>query len=110
MRADFTLEFEVFFGDADGADGVAVVVHNDPRGVDAVGIHGTGLGVGGIANGLAIEFDTYQSSPVNLAESSMPGVDIADDHTGFLDTDGDFASTPVALGDLEDGIWHTVVV
>ncbi|WP_131815673.1 lectin-like domain-containing protein [Mycolicibacterium flavescens] len=111
VRQDFTLGFEVNLGDSDGgADGVAVVLHNDARGVEAVGIHGTGLGVGGIADGLAIEFDTYYSSALNLVESSMPGVEIADDHTGFVGTDTGFASTPVALPDLEDGDWHAVVV
>ena len=61
-------------------------------------------------NGLAIEFDTYNSSAVNLSVSSMPGVDIASDHTGFLGTDSAFASTPVALPNIEDGGWHAVVV
>ena len=89
---------------------MAVVFHNDARGADAVGVHGTGLGVGGIDNGLAIQFDTYNSSAVNLSESSMPGVDIASDHTGFLGTDSAFASTPVALPNIEDGGWHAVVV
>ena len=111
VREDFTAAFEVNLGASDGgADGVAVVFHNDARGADAVGVHGTGLGVGGIDNGLAIEFDTYNSSAVNLSESSMPGVDIASDHTGFLGTDSAFASTPVALPNIEDGGWHAVVV
>ena len=111
VRQDFTAAFEVNLGASDGgADGVAVVFHNDARGADAVGVHGTGLGVGGIDNGLAIEFDTYNSSAVNLSESSMPGVDIASDHTGFLGTDSAFASTPVALPNIEDGGWHAVVV
>ena len=111
VREDFTAAFEVNLGASDGgADGVAVVFHNDARGADAVGVHGTGLGVGGIDNGLAIEFDAYNSSAVDLSESSMPGVGIASDHTGFLGTDSAFASTPVALPNIEDGGWHAVVV
>ena len=75
VREDFTVAFEVNLGASDGgADGVAVVFHNDARGTDAVGVHGTGLGVGGIENGLAIEFDTYNSSVANLTDSSMPGL------------------------------------
>ena len=111
VREDFTVAFEVNLGASDGgADGVAVVFHNDARGTDAVGVHGTGLGVGGIENGLAIEFDTYNSSVANLTDSSMQGFDIAEDHTGFLGTDSAFASTPVALPNIEDGGWHAVVL
>src|SRR4029079_710839 len=72
VSKNFTIAFDVNLGDSDsGADGAAIVLHNDPRGANAVGIHGTGLGVGGISNGLAIEFDTYNSTAVNLSESSM---------------------------------------
>ena len=40
----------------------------------------------------------------------MPGSDIAADHTGFLGTNSAFATTPVALPNIEDGAWHPVVV
>jgi len=111
VSKNFTIAFDVNLGDSDsGADGAAIVLHNDPRGANAVGIHGTGLGVGGISNGLAIEFDTYNSTAVNLSESSMPGVDIASDHTDFLGTNSAFSTTPVALPNIEDGAWHHVVV
>ena len=40
----------------------------------------------------------------------MPGSDIAGDHTSFLDTDSSFATTPVALPNIENGAWHPVVV
>ncbi len=108
---DFTVAFDVNLGASDaGADGAAIVFHNDPRGANAIGIHGSGLAVGGIQNGLAIEFDTYNSTAVNLSDSDMPGFDIASDHTGFLGTDSAFATTPVALPNIEDGAWHPVVV
>ena len=79
--------------------------HNDPRGANAIGSDGGGLAVAGIQNGLAIEFDTY-----NNDAAGMPGSDIAADHTGFLGTDSAFATTPVALPNIEDGAWHHVVV
>ena len=63
VRQDFTVAFEVNLGDSDGADGAAVVFHNDPRGAGAIGGAGGGLGISGIANGLAIEFDTYNNGP-----------------------------------------------
>ncbi|QYL21856.1 lectin-like domain-containing protein [Mycolicibacterium diernhoferi] len=111
MRHDFTLAFDINLGTNDsGGDGAALVFHNDPRGVNAIGTTGSGLGVGGIQNGLAIEFDTYNSTTAHLNTSRMPGADIAADHTGFLDTDGTYASTPTALPNLENGAWRTVVV
>ncbi len=61
------------------------------------------MGVSGIRNGFAIEFDTYDN---NVA--GVPGSDIAADHTGFRATNGTFATTPVALPNIEDGAWHRV--
>ena len=111
VRQNFTVAFEVNLGTSDGgADGAAFVFHNDPRGVNAIGAPGSGLAVGGIQNGLAIEFDTYNSTAANLSSSGMPGSDIASDHTGFLGTNSAFATTPVALPNIENGAWHPVVV
>ena len=111
VRQNFTVAFDVNLGTSDaGADGAAIVFHNDPRGANAVGAPGSGLAVGGIQNGLAIEFDTYNSSAADLAGAGMPGSDIASDHTGFLDTNSAFATTPVALPNIENGAWHPVVV
>src|SRR5262249_45613729 len=101
-----TISFQAFLGTNDGgADGLAFVIHNDLDGVNAIGASGSGLGIGGIHNGLAIEFDTYPSSPAQIV-SGGPG--IAQDHTDFLDTDGPFATAPVSLGNIEDGQWHNV--
>ena len=103
VRQNFTVAFEVNLGASDGgADGAAIVFHNDPGGVNAIGATGGGLAVGGIQNGLAIEFDTYNSGAGNP--------DIASDHTGFLGTNSAFATTPVALPNIENGAWHPVVV
>ena len=111
VRQNFTVAFEVNLGTSDGgADGAAIVFHNDPRGADAIGAAGTGLAVGGIQNGLAIEFDTYNSSAADLSGNGMPGSDIASDHTGFLGTNSAFATTPWPSPNIEDGAWHPVVV
>ena len=111
VRQNFTVAFDVNLGASDtGADGAAIVFHNDPRGANAIGADGSGLGVGGIQNGLAIEFDTYNSTAAGLSGAGMPGFDIASDHTGFLGTNSAFATTPVALPNIEDGAWHPVVV
>lgn len=50
-----------------GADGMALVIHNDPRGVTALGGDGSTMGYGNqsgfmpIANSLVIELDTYDA-------------------------------------------------
>ena len=111
VRQNFTIAFDVNLGTNDaGADGAAFVLHNDPRGVNAIGAAGSGLAIGGIQNGLAIEFDTYNSNAADLSGAGMPGSDIASDHTNFLDTDGSFATTPVALPNIENGALHPVSV
>ena len=101
-----------------GADGVAIVFHNDPAGVNAIGGRNAGLGAGygpytvggpfqeGIKKGIALELDTYQNDQATFG-------DIANDHgqiwltanqrTGQL-------TTPVDLGELEDGQWKTVII
>ena len=68
VRQNFTVAFDVNLGTSDaGADGAAFVFHNDPRGANAIGAPGSGLAVGGIQNGLAIEFDTYNSTAADLS-------------------------------------------
>ncbi len=98
-----TFSFDVFLGANDGgADGLGFVLHNDPAGVNAIGATGGGLGLSGIVNGLAIEFDTYN----NLGTSG----DLAADHTSVFDTNGTFRTAPVALPNIENGQWHSVTV
>ena len=107
LGADFDLSFDIYLGnkDADGADGMAFVLHNDPFGAAALGGGGGGLGAAAIRNGLAIQFDTFQNGALG---------DIANDHTNFIDTDLPLAqarlSSQVDLGNIEDGNWHKVQV
>ena len=80
---NFTVAFDVNLGaDDNGADGAAIVFHNDPRGANAIGAVGGGLAVGGIQNGLAIEFDTYDSTPE--LKPACPAPTSPADHTSFL--------------------------
>ena len=104
---DFTIDLDVFLGGKDiGADGLAFVLHNDPRGTKAVGLGGGNLGAWGIQNGLAIEFDSYNNG---AAAGDVPG-----DHTRFVDTDRprsvSMITPAVDLGNIEDGKWHNVKV
>ncbi|MEI7519372.1 MAG: PQQ-dependent sugar dehydrogenase, partial [Mycobacteriaceae bacterium] len=107
VSRDFTVAFEVNLGANDaGADGATIVFHNDPRGVGAMGRPGGALGATGIGNGLAIEFDTY----ANISNNPQPNADIVADHTSFVGTDSAFGTTAVALPNIENGAWHSVVV
>ena len=102
LAQDFTLAVHLFLGTDDaGADGMALVLHNDPAGPEALGIAGT-TGFTGLADGFAIDLDTY----LNNGGSG----DIPSDHTNFARTDGTLLTTPSALANLEDGAWHRVVL
>jgi hypothetical protein len=63
LRNSFDIEFDIYLGDKDelGADGITFVLHNDPEGFAATGYFGEGMGYGGIAPSVAVEFDTYQN-------------------------------------------------
>ena len=101
---DFTLSISAFLGYNDaGADGMTIFFHNDPRGTTAVGSGASTFGTAGVANGIAIEFDTYDNGAGNG--------DIAADHVAIFDTDP-YAVISAAQGvaNLEDGAWHDVSI
>lgn len=110
FKDSFTIRFQAYLGtkDANGADGVACVFHNDPLGTNAIGSDGIGLGAAGVKNGIALEMDTF----LNAANSK----DIANDHGMIWDTDWNVSttvtnlSTPIDLGNIEDGAWHNVEI
>ena len=109
VRQAFSISFDMFLGTNDGgADGAAFVLHADAQRGGTIGsaVGGSMHAARGIANGIGIEFDTYDSSPA-AAEPSA-------DHTNFFDTDIADFDTPIGavttLGNLENGQWHGVVV
>ena len=68
--------FQVNFtytGQANGADGVAFVMQNDPKGTNALGSVGGGLGYVGIKNSLALELNIYNQSGTNLQSNGATG-------------------------------------
>ncbi|MFP4088909.1 MAG: L-type lectin-domain containing protein [Cyclobacteriaceae bacterium] len=109
----FEIEFDIYLGDKDegGADGIAFVIHNDPRGYDAFGTYGEGLGYGRfnpnfasgnfISPSIAVEFDTYQNPYQN---------DPASDHVAYLENGSSYHETYWNGGDdafdLEDDSMH----
>jgi hypothetical protein len=71
FRSVFTFQL---IGGSGGSDGFTFVFHNDPRGPIAVGAPGSGLGYDGIANAVAIKFDTYRN-----------GLEINDNHISIVE-------------------------
>ena len=109
FSSSFTLTYQAYLGvrDSSGADGIAAVFHNDPAGINAIGLSGEGIGAKGIQNGIVLELDTWHNT-------SSP-YDIANDHGSiWLSKHGPHVpagvlSTAVDLGNIEDGKWHNVV-
>ena len=103
-RIDLTHDFDsvlrLLMGNkVNGADGMAFVLHNDPFGANALGGGGGGLGAGGLLNGLAIQFDTWQN--VNQGDITAKHTDIRHDRPAAprpIDLSGQ-----VALNNLTDG-------
>lgn len=104
MRQDAHFRFEMQFGnqDAAGADGGGFTLHN--TGPTLLGEAGGGLGQRGLQNALAIEFDTWQNDPSELAN----------DHTViYAPGNGAFGTGVngmVDLGNIEDGAWHAIEI
>jgi len=102
---DFKLKFDANLGSFDntGADGIAIVFHNDPRGVNAFGQNGKYIGAGNITNGIVLEIDTYYNNDVDAT---------SDDHTSIWRTENinDKISSDINFSNLEDGLWHTVEI
>ncbi|WP_369048666.1 DUF4347 domain-containing protein, partial [Tenacibaculum sp. UWU-22] len=101
----FTMTFKAYLGtDSAGADGIAIVFQNE--GINATGIDGLGIGAKGISNGLALELDSYNNSH----ESSVDPPLYEGHGTIWRTVDQTNLSTPVDLGNLEDGTWKNVVI
>ncbi len=99
----FSFSFEAYLGNNDGADGIAIVFHNDPSGTSAIGADGEGMGASGIQNGIVLELDTYY----NPSQGDVTG-----DHGCIWESDNisNRLTSPLAVGEMEDDSWHTVVV
>lgn len=60
FTSSFTYDYTINLGSNDaGADGLAFVIQNDPKGLCACGTAGGGMGAEGISNSIIIEIDTY---------------------------------------------------
>jgi hypothetical protein len=109
LNEDFTFTLNATLT---GADGFAVVLHNDADGANALGGVGRQIGTGGIDDGIGIEFDTF------LNNAATGGDETSDNHSHIVDTDGnifqsssDISAPNNALPvDLNDGNEHSYVI
>ncbi|MCF8362845.1 MAG: hypothetical protein K9G70_09515 [Prolixibacteraceae bacterium] len=104
LAESFTFTFDAYLGDNDGgADGLAIIFHNDPAGVNAIGSSGEGMGAEGIQSGICLEMDIFYNSNRD---------DLTQDHTSIWDSDNmnNTLSSPIAFPNLEDDNWHEIVV
>lgn len=74
---NFTISFEARLSAGNnngGADGIAIVFHNDPAGINAQSASGEGSSIGalGIQNGIVLEIDTFQNAGAPMND---PGAD-----------------------------------
>lgn len=103
LTHQFTIAFDVYFGDDNaGGDGISFVLHNDPL-AECCSIAGGSLVDITFANGLGIDFDTFQNAG-----------DPAADHANFFNA-SNFQSKIVIgsvaqLANLENGQWHSIEV
>ncbi|WP_158281523.1 lectin-like domain-containing protein [Sediminitomix flava] len=114
MFRNFEMRLKAYFGNKDsGADGMALVLHNDVRGTAAEGDNnqgGSAMGASNISHSVIIEFDTYQNGEIG---------DPAGDHVAFY-KNGRFEvvnrlgnNTEITIGtntpnDIEDGTWYDI--
>lgn len=112
-----TLKFKIYLGtnNSNGADGIAFMLHDDPRGLGAQGCVGEALGFADHPSGpnssqcgngqyskitpsIGIEFDTWRNS--NQGDPS-------NDHIAYLENGNvNHGNSYVDQGNIEDGVEH----
>ena len=86
-----TIGYRIYGEEFGSADGMAFVMHQDPRGTAAVGQGGGFLGVYGdnaITNSLVIEFDTYDNGPDSKYPEDVNDVGEDNVHVQTVSADG----------------------
>ena len=110
LTQPFDFTFDIFLGcsDAQGADGMAFVLQ--PLNVNA-GTAGNGLGYGGIAPSLSVEYDTFNNGIGNNGEMIEDHMAIMSNgvfnHTDLANTLASPVQMSAASGNVEDCAWHT---
>jgi hypothetical protein len=115
-----TFTFQITSLVSSGGDGLAFVLHNDPRGVTALGNHASALGYGAfvgvptgtaIANSLVVEFDTFLGNFNGFPDLSSNEISVHTGGAGDNSQGEDFsigrANAPVSM---KNGQVHTATI
>ena len=115
---DFSYNINLGSNDANGADGMVFMLHNDPRGIGAQGCVGEAMGYGSHPSGLfseqcgfgqwsaiqpsiAVEFDTWQNRNQG---------DPAADHVALIENGSvNHGNSYVSISNIEDGLEHEFI-
>lgn len=113
FNKSFTLRYQAYLGaNAGGADGITAVFQNSPAGITATGTPGSGLGAWGIANGIALELDTYNNGMANYNDPNSSHGMIW--KTALSSGAGKMTDAVNLYGvdnvGLKDNKWHNVVI
>ena len=120
LNNDFAFRAEIYAGNNDGgADGFAIVFHDDPNGINALGLDGVNLGFGGYDNFWGTYDPTLAITPsisfeIDTFDNGVSQGDVSPDHIA-ISINGDVTnpiSTPTttALPNIEDGLYHDVLI
>jgi hypothetical protein len=108
-----TFTFRIDLPTGGGADGMAFVIHNAAKGLNAIGDNGSGMGYAinssqSIENSLVVEFDTWDSS---LGDPGNNHVSIHTRGTAPNDYSEDFSiGNAVVPAAMDDGAVHTALI
>ena len=104
----FTLRFQANLGiNSTGADGIAIVFHNDSRGSGTTGVDGDGIGARTIENGIVLELDSYSNTQ---APANDPSGSNGHGHIWKSYDQSNITTTKTDLGNLKDGNWRDIEV
>ena len=113
LSSDFDITLMVNLGDRDnGADGLSIVLQNDPAGTAALGDTldgGEWVGIHGVYPALAVEIDTYYNNDRGDLTCDHIGINEIRDATSQPEHDGAGPECADSLDDdIEDGADHAI--
>jgi hypothetical protein len=109
LNNSFYFNAVLYFGchDADGADGIAFVLQPIST---SIGTAGLGIGYGGISPSLAVEFDTWENTPFDIADDHIAITKNGDvDHLSGNTLVGPICILP-GCGNVENCQWYPVII
>jgi hypothetical protein len=101
----FNFQISSSGGYGEGADGIALIIHNAPQNLEQ-GIHGGGMGYEGIPNCIAIEFDTFDNEEYEDRSNNHISVQTKGQEPNKPTLDASVAINRSLGFDLKDGKAH----